>query len=326
MTILNIRGHSVEIDIESELSEYDINHSARWTSEKLITPSPFRTDNKASFFVNLSGEYAGTWADKGAYDDQYARGGFVALIAHLRSISFREAEDYLLEKYGVLYEIKPDKPIRIPAPNIRLDKRKRYVITDSTVTQAISPYLISRGIGQAVQERYGIGYNSLHNGFVAIPWHYADTGEIANVKYRSTSEKRFFFEKGAEPIKRLVYGLWQAREATEAIVVEAEIDVLSFAQAGYSAIAVGGAHMSREQADLIKRSRIERLYLGGDNDEQGRKMNKQIKRLLGGHVELFKVDYGRYKDANEALLGGVENIPSIIENGKRLHLCNKVLI
>src|SRR5690625_7213048 len=128
MTILNIRGHSVEIDIESELSEYDFSHNARWTSEKLIAPSPFRTDNKASFFVNLSGEYAGTWADKGAFDDQYARGGVVALIAHLLSISFREAEDYLLEKYGVLYEIKPEQHIRRPAPNIRSDQSTLYVI------------------------------------------------------------------------------------------------------------------------------------------------------------------------------------------------------
>src|SRR5690625_7239784 len=143
--IIKIRSHDVEIYIAEELSEYDFGYNARWTADKLIASSPFRDDNRASFFGNLTGDYAGTFADSGALDYEYARGNFVKLIAHLRGISYEEACDYLLEKYGALYEIKPDEPIRLPSPQLREPFRHTY-LEDKPVTQATSPYLLSRGI------------------------------------------------------------------------------------------------------------------------------------------------------------------------------------
>lgn len=315
MTILNINGHSVQVDIAAELSEYNFDN-ARWNADKLIASSPFRDDRAPSFFVNLSGEYAGTFADSGALDYDHARGGFVKLIGLLRGTSYEEAGDYLIEKYGTLYAIKPDEPIRIAKPKIA---RKEVVkpIENNPIIEATSPYLITRGIGADVQALYGVGYDEGVRGHTAIPWR-TPTGSLANILYRSTRGKMFHYYEGGAPIKRLLFGMDIVEET--AVIVEGVIDAMSWEMAGISAIAVGGAHISREQIDLIKRSRIRRLYLGGDNDEQGRKLNRQVAGALRGYVELYTVDYGTEKDANDVLLRkGLVKLGKAIECGNRLH-------
>lgn len=310
MEIIKIRGNDIEIDIAEELSEYDFGYNARWTADKLIASSPFRDDNRASFFVNLAGEYAGTWADSGAIDYDKARGNFVSLIAHLRGISYDEAGDYLLEKYGSLYEAKLGEPIRLPSPKLREPFRYTY-IEDNPVTQATSPYLLSRGITAEVQALYGVGYDERHRGFTAIPWYFG--GRLANIKYRSTRGKYFFYADEGTTINRLVFGIDQARES--AVICEGEIDAMSWRVAGISAVAIAGAHISREQIEIIKRSSIKRLYLGGDNDEQGRKFNEQVKREISGYKRVHTVDYGEEKDANDVLVRqGVEGFSEIVSS------------
>src|SRR5690625_3107545 len=239
MEIIKIRGNDVEIDIAEELSEYDFGYNARWTADKLIASSPFRDDNRASFFVNLAGEYAGTWADSGSTDEEYSRGNFVKLIALLRGLSYEEASEYLLEKYGVLYEAKPGEPIRLPSPKLREPFRYTY-IEDNPVTQATSPYLLSRGIAAEVQALYGVGYDDSQRGFTAIPWTMG--GRLATIFYRSTRGKYFFYASEGTPRSRLLFGIDQAEESS--VIVEGPIDALSWAVAGYSAIAVGSAHIS----------------------------------------------------------------------------------
>lgn len=312
MTIIRIGSHDVQIDIAEELSDYNFGYNARWTADKLIASSPFREDRRASFFVNLTGELAGTWADSGAHDYDHARGNFVKLIALFRGITYDEAGDYLLGKYGALYDVKPGEPIRLKSPSIANSVWYNYDISNP-LKQATSPYLLSRGITDEVQREYGIGYNDKHFGFTAIPWYYC--GKLANIKYRKTSGKYFFYAEDGAPVKRLVFGIDLAEES--AVLVEGEIDAMSWRVAGVSAIAVAGSHTSREQADIIKRSKIRRLYLGGDNDEQGRKLNRQAERLFRGYFELYEMDYGEEKDANDVLrCQGVQKMVEHIEKAR----------
>src|SRR5699024_6801251 len=313
MNIITVSGKQVEVDIEGELRRYPW-HKERWTSEKLIACSPFRDDNTPSFFVNISGEYAGTWGDSGAYEDEYRSGNFVKLLGFLRGSGEEEALEYLLDTYGILYEIKEDEPIRITTPRLRQSSPKREIALFHTVTRGVSPYLITRGIASDVQQRYDIGYNSLNIGFTAIPWHFTDTGEIANVKYRATRGKRFFFEPDAKPIRELVYGLHQARGEPCVIICEGEIDALSWETAGYAAIATGSAYISEVQAELIIREGFDEIYLAGDNDKQGQKFNQRMSDMFRGYAKMYEVDYGKEKDANDVLLRrGVRGLSEILD-------------
>lgn len=247
------------------------------------------------------------FGDSGSYDDDHKSGGLAKLLAYLRSESIAETEDYLLERYGRLYTDAED--IRLPTPRL-IERNKVVVLPAETVTPATSPYLTRRGISADIQREYGVGYTEGQVGYTALPWHLPD-GRLANVKYRSTTGKRFFYVKGATQIRQLVYGIHVINEQRieSAVVSEAEIDAQSWATVGVYGIATGGSHMTRTQADIIKRSSIRRLYLGGDNDAQGRRFNAEVQRLLHGSVELLTIDYvSEAKDANEVLREGSESL------------------
>src|SRR5699024_477507 len=204
-------------------------------------------------------------------------------------ISYEEAADYLIEKYVVLYEVKPGEPIRIERPSLRKSRRRIKAI-NNPIIQATSPYLTRRGISAEVQAEAGVGYDEQFRGFTAIPW-LTEGGEVANVFYRKTSGKQFFYNDEGTPISRLLFGI--DRVNAVAVICEGAIDALSWEPAGYSALAVGGAHMSRDQIELIKRSPIKRLYLGGDSDRQGAKLDAQVAEELRGYVDMFTLDYGK---------------------------------
>ena len=83
MAGIKIRGQTVNVDIQSELEVFEWSRP-KWSESKLIACSPFRYDHSPSFFVNLDGDYAGTWGDSGAYDDEWSKGGFIKLLSFLR--------------------------------------------------------------------------------------------------------------------------------------------------------------------------------------------------------------------------------------------------
>src|SRR5690606_8349900 len=151
--MIKIRGQTLNVDIETELREFEWSRP-RWTSDKLLAASPFRYDSHPSFFVNLEGEYAGSWADSGYYDEDWKSGNFVKLLAFLRQETYEETEEYLLSEYGI--PTNPDSlklrlpMITLPAPFDPLD--------DAIVTPATSKYFLSRAIDAETQVKYGVGY------------------------------------------------------------------------------------------------------------------------------------------------------------------------
>lgn len=299
MAILRINGKQVDVDIENELRQYSWDRE-RWTSDKLIACSPFRQDNSPSFFVNLE---SGGWGDSGGIGE-YANGNLMSLIGYLRGTSPYEAGEYLIDKYGALYDITGDSEgdvtLRVATPKISTKTQFTKEISGEHVIQAVSPYVTTRGISDDVQRKFAIGYGEGHRGFTAIPWYTVD-GRLANVKYRSTSDKRFFYEANATSVNTLVYGIDAARGNVEVVIVEGEIDALSWWTAGIPAVALGGAHINDIQSEMIAREGFKRIYLGGDNDKQGRKLDKLLTDKLGKYAEIYEIDYGEYKDANEAL-------------------------
>lgn len=320
MAQIKIRDQSVNIDIQAELEEFEWPR-AKWSASKLIAASPFRDDRTPSFFVNLDGEMAGVWGDSGAYDDQWASGGFVKLLAFLRNETYEESEQYLLEKYD--FSVSNDTfTLVIPKlTDVRKTKKLQRDIIEIT-----SPYLSKRGISEQVQAQAGIG-KSRHYGFVAIPWHSPD-GQLANVKYRATRGKVFFYEKDARPIRELVYGADLYVKSSENLVIcEAEIDALSWRTAGYNAVAIGGVAFTKYQADILRRLPYKRLLVAGDNDKAGARFNAQVVRAMRGR-DLAIVEWRESgcKDANDVLLaGGVGALVATFEQAIDLPTCGVTL-
>jgi len=312
METLRIRGQDVAVDIRAELEQFNWVRP-KWSADKLIAASPFRYDKTPSFFVNFTGEYAGCFGDSGAYDQEWASGNFVKLLSFLRNETYEETEEYLRDEYG-LADYQTDlvtlRPVRL---NIQ---RVRQLLSADILAQYTEDYayLKNRGISERVQRQMGVLYDSRGKAAV-IPWVGAD-GRLANVKYRKVYGKTFWYEKGGRPIRELVYGINQAQQTT--VICEAEIDAMSWMEAGYSAVAVGGASFNSWKRDVILRSKISELIICCDNDKAGGKLRREIEAMMRGHVRIRQAYVcGDVKDANEALVKyGVQALRDAVERSE----------
>lgn len=305
MPIIKVQGVEMDVDIRGELESFAWVRP-KWGPTKLIAASPFRYDRTPSFMVNLDGPYAGTFVDSGAYDADYESGNFPKLLSFLRDETYEETCEYLFE----LYAPREDMRGKVTIPSIKLRPPKSRITLSNALLTPLSyrsPYLGGRGISERVQRFMGVGY-SKQSRAISMPWRHAD-GTLANIKYRKVAGKAFWYEKGAAPIRTLVYGIDKVyrHSLTEVVVCEAEIDAMSWMEARKPAIALGGTAVTQTQLDLIKRSPIERVIIAKDNDKAGGKLGERLAEGLRGSVEVAEVALpDEYKDANEALVAGVE--------------------
>lgn len=299
MAMVKVRGVEIDVDIETELRAYHWSR-ASWSRGKLIACSPFRDERTPSFFVQLTDgdKYpAGAWNDMGADDENWASGMFVKLITWLRNETREEAEEYLLTMYGGL-----DAADELRLRPIHLDICPRIITEiDESILDSYeesSDYLNSRGISDKVQREAGILYDATNKAIV-IPWLTLD-GRLANVKYRSVRNKIFWYAKGAAPLRTLVYGADLADEYT--VICEAEIDALSFREAGFFAVAVGGSDINAYKRDILLRSRAKAFIIVTDNDAAGQKLRFKIQKMLAHRRPTYNAYIGGgAKDANQAL-------------------------
>ncbi|MDA45543.1 hypothetical protein DZD26_03550 [Listeria monocytogenes] len=293
MIVIDINENILHVDILEELSQFHWEH-ARWTEDKLIAASPFREDNRPSFFVNLQ---TGIWSDSGAVDVSKTKGNLVWLLALLKEWSYGMTADWLEEKYGF-----PDVAKMKLKPAVTLVEASNYAVLEGFEALNPSEYLESRGISTGVQQRYGVGGDIKK---AVMPWRTKDS-RAANVKYRRADKKEFWYETDATLLTELIFGYdVVCRENPKTIALcEAEIDAMSWCLLDNNVVgvAVGKSVLSDQQIELIKRLNVERIILAGDNDEKGRMLNQQAKMLFGGLFKLEYAEYDSYKDANEKLL------------------------
>lgn len=310
----------MDIDIRGELEKYSWTRP-RWATDKLIAASPFRYDHSPSFFVRMEpyGDIpAGTWADSGHYDSEWASGNFTKLLSFLRNETYEETEEYLRSEYG-WSDDSEDGTVVLKPINLRIQRVRQSlsaaILADYTEDYT---YLKKRGISERVQRQMGVLYDSRSKAAV-IPW-IGLNGRVANVKYRTVYGKTFWYHKGGWPIRELVYGIDQAAATT--VICEAEIDALSWKTAGVAAIAVGGASFNGWKRDLILRSPIETLVIATDNDKAGGKLRREIEAMMRGHVRLRHAyvcggEVSVAKDANEALVKyGAESLRDAVERSE----------
>ena len=108
------------------------------------------------------------------------------------------------------------------------------------------------------------------------------------------------------------------------MLAEAEIDAMSWREAGFEAIACGGAEWSLAKRDLILRSPIEELIIATDNDKAGEKLRRAVESSLIGRVAIrhARMGGGAYdgvKDANEALVKfGADSLRQAVEQSEQV--------
>lgn len=292
-----IRGHELNVDILEELDNFTFTRS-RIRGNKLQSCSPFREEKSPSFAVNLDN---GTWIDSGAATEEYRKGNFISLLAYLRSETYSDTENYLIEKYGTILDDVATLKLEINLSN-DLNKPRQPVFNNKVRELSLNKndYLSRRGISKEVQKLFQTGYDQKSNS-ISLPWH-DSKGLVINVKYRNTKEKTFFYEKEGLPIKNYVYGIFQCirKKATRVYICESEIDALTLWTYGYPAVAIGGSSLSEAQKTILLSAGFEDLVIATDNDLVGRRIRDFLFQEFGGLMNVFEVYFPKgAKDIND---------------------------
>lgn len=246
-----------------------------------------------SLGVHLAGSKAGIWADFNTDD----KGDLLDLWAMVRGVPLATAIDDARGWLG-LEAPRTERPVerawtRPPKPRCTAPAHR------------VLDYLTEdRNLPAEVIERYRVGEDGDD---IVFPF-LLPNGELAMAKRRRA-------EDGAKPkptaadCEPILFG-WQAVPENERAVVitEGEIDALSMAAYGYTAMSVpfgggGGAKQRWIESDFERMDRFETIRLAMDMDEPGEQAAREIASRLGHH-RCARVKLPR-KDANQCLTEGV---------------------
>ena len=158
-----------------------------------------------------------------------------------------------------------------------------------------------------------------------IQFNYVMGDDLINIKYRD-GRKNFKLYKGAE---KVFYNINSIVNTDTCVIVEGEIDVLSFHEAGIkNVISVpNGATLNSNNLDYLDNcidyfEDKEKIILAVDQDEAGAALQQELIRRLGAEV-CYLTNFVDCKDANEYLLKyGKEDLAEVIKECRPVPLEN----
>ena len=156
-----------------------------------------------------------------------------------------------------------------------------------------------------------------------IQFNYYYQGELINTKYRD-GKKNFKLTKGAE---KIFYNQDALHLHDSIIIVEGEMDALSFIQAGIDNVVSvpNGATVRNVNLDYLDSVidlflGLDKVILALDSDDAGMALRDEFIRRLGPEV-CYLADFGESKDANEFLLrNSVSDLVDVIDGASQCPL------
>ena len=158
-----------------------------------------------------------------------------------------------------------------------------------------------------------------------IQFNYFINNELINIKYRD-GKKNFKLVKGAE---KIFYNIDSTIGHKYVVIVEGEIDALSFIDAGINSVVSvpNGATITGTNLDYLDScidyfEGKEKIIIAVDKDEAGENLRQELIRRLGAET-CYTVDFGDYKDANEFLVANGGNmLARLIDNASPVPIEN----
>ena len=174
-------------------------------------------------------------------------------------------------------------------------------------------YLESRCISQKYLNKFcRLGKNNS----MVIP--ITDRKNIVALKYR-TIDKKISSEKDSQTDYLMNWHLIKTFDYL--IIVEGEIDLLSVIEAGYDnvvSLPFGATNIKSIENQKEWIEQFSKIIIATDNDKAGEESRNKIIKVLN-NKNLYKVEYGEYKDFNEVLMAeGKEKIQEIIKNAEKI--------
>jgi len=148
--------------------------------------------------------------------------------------------------------------------------------------------------------RHGTAWDThAHKRAAVLPW-FDTEGRLVNVKYRSVEGKAFRCADGGQALSNHLFGYAETLHADTLYITEAEIDTLYLATRGYASVALGTAHLSSIQENLILKHPAKSVIVATDADKAGEKAARDIAKRLGGYKDVFRLNIpDGCKDVND---------------------------
>ena len=217
------------------------------------------------------------------------------------------------------------------AGSVKFKAKAEYTIPEkenANVSERVLKYFESRGISEPTLVHWKVGESleympQVQKNRRVINFNYYRENKLVNVKYRD-SEKNFKMVSGAELI---FYGLDNIKELDKVYVVEGEMDALSLHEAGvYSVCSVpNGASKGNQKLEYLDNcwqyfKDKKEIIICTDNDDAGLMLRNELARRFGRYKCKY-VDFGQYKDANEALMAeGTKALRQFVNDAKSFPL------
>lgn len=217
------------------------------------------------------------------------------------------------------------------AGSVKFKAKAEYTIPEkenANVSERVLKYFESRGISEPTLVHWKVGESleympQVQKNRRVINFNYYRENKLVNVKYRD-SEKNFKMVSGAELI---FYGLDNIKELDKVYVVEGEMDALSLHEAGvYSVCSVpNGASKGNQKLEYLDNcwqyfKDKKEIIICTDNDDAGLMLRNELARRFGRYKCKY-VDFGQYKDANEALMAeGTKSLRQFVNDAKSFPL------
>ena len=272
----------------------------------------------SSFGVKLTGDRAGYWNDLNPSEDSSGK-SLVSLWRKVRGVDWKQANDEIRE-YLNLPSFEPQEKNRLsPKKYTKPDRKKLRNFKEGS--KALEYLVLDRCIGKATIEKASKCVCATKEDNAVSFLHRDSDGEICYVnnlllKRGDNGEKKMFAQLGG---KLTLFGKETVREdAEELIICEGQIDQLSWLQYGFDCVSVpnGAKNDSWIEDDWEWLKRFTRIYLAFDADSAGDAGFHKIAQRIGME-RCWRIDYSTngstYKDANDALMGGEEDLHYLLE-------------
>ena len=221
------------------------------------------------------------------------KGGIGKLIASCMNISYKDAEAWLINKYGsdISSEVISLEPIRLN--EIELDND---LIDESILStlESYHPYMKQRKISDEIIKKYELKYDPKDQSIVFPVRN--ELGQLVGLTRRNVNYKRFELWKFRNKPVYLLYDILR-NNIRHVVVCESQINCLYLWSLGIPAIALFGTG-TKYQYDLLKKSCILYYTLCFDGDDAGKKGAERFKQNMKG-VFIDEVELPEGKDIND---------------------------
>lgn len=303
--------------LKQKLPEYMAIHGVQLKPNKnILCINPAHNDSTPSMGYKADQHYLHCFSCGESYD-------IFAACEALEGLQKGQGINRIKELYGYRQNtdknsLKPEAP-KVEKPN-QTYKDFSDLVLKAHESLCMHDYHEERGISEEVAARFKLGYVQDVKGMstaLVIPMLRADGSYSYQLRNISNDEAlKHYKPKVEEAGEAELFNSAAIKQPKPVAIVEGAIDALSVISAGMEAIALNGAMNTGKLYDLIQKhkAKLPPIVLALDNDEAGRKAQKEIKDMLDkAQIASYSINLAlQYKDPNEALQANPEAFRAIV--------------